>query len=325
MVTRADVARLAGTSTAVVTYVVNNGPRPVAPETRERVRRAIEQLGYRPNVVARALKVGTTQTVGLIVPDNTNPFFAELAHAIEDVFFVAGYSLLLANSADSLDRERQHLRTLLDRQVDAVLLISLSGEPAIGEIVRADKRAIVLHRVPQDSLASSICIDDEQAAYDIATHLREAHGITDTAMITGPDASPVAVQRARGWSRAVSDTGADLRHAPFSRRGGYQAATALLTGNRRPGAIFAANDQQAIGVIRAAADLGVRVPEDVAVAGFDGTTEAGYTVPSLTTVVQPSQQIAEAAFEILRGAATDPPTCRVLPHRLELRDSCGKH
>ena len=327
MVTQADVARLAGTSTAVVTYVVNNGPRPVAPKTRERVLRAIEELGYRPNVVARALRAGTTHTVGLVVPDNTNPFFAELAHAVEDVFFASGYSLLLANSADSVEREKQHVQVLLDRQVDAVLLISLTGEPAVEEILRAGKRALVLHRLTQGSPASSISIDDEQAAYDMTAHLRDAHGITGVAMIAGPEGAPVSVERERGWARADGDAGvrSQLEHAPFSLRGGYQAATALLTGSHRPDAIFAANDQQAIGAVKAAADLGLRIPEDVAIAGYDGTAESAFTVPSLTTVVQPSREIAEAAIEVIRSEPTDPPTRRILPHRLELRDSCGRH
>lgn len=324
MVTRADVARLAGTSTAVVTYVINNGPRPVAPHTRERVLRAIEELSYRPNVLARALQAGTTHTVGLIVPDNSNPFFAELANALEDVLFTAGYALLLSNSADSREREHQHIRVLLDRQVDAVLLISLGDAPEVDEIIAAKKSAVVLHRVPEDSAASSIGIDDEQAAFDIVEHLRVNHGIAEIAMISGPPESAVSIQRERGWARA--NTGERrVVHQAFSLAGGYAGAVGLLDAADRPRAVFATNDQQAIGTIKAAADLGLRVPEDVAIVGFDGTAESKYCVPALTTVVQPSRLIAEAAFEILRTPPGETPIRRVLPHRLVLRDSCGRH
>lgn len=324
MVTRADVARLAGTSTAVVTYVINNGPRPVAAHTRQRVLRAIEELGYRPNVLARALQAGTTQTVGLVVPDNTNPFFAELAHSVEDVLFASGYSLLLSNSADSPERERQHIRVLLDRQVDAILLISLAGAPEVDEIIGAKKPAIVLHRVPRESAASSICIDDEQAAADIVQHLRTDHGIDEIAMISGPPGSPVAVERERGWARVTGGAGR-LVNEPFSLAGGYAGAAHLLERPDRPRALFATNDQQAIGAIKAIADLGLRTPEDVAVVGFDGTTESKYSVPALTTVIQPARLIAETAFEILRTPPDVAPIRRVLPHRLALRDSCGRH
>jgi len=324
MVTRADVARLAGTSTAVVTYVINNGPRPVATQTRERVLRAIEELGYRPNVLARALKAGTTQTVGFVVPDSRNPFFAELAHALEDVLFASGYALLVSNSADSLEREREHVRVLLDRQVDAVLLISLAGAAEVEQIIGAKKPAIVLHRVSGDSSASSICIDDKQAAFDIVHHLRADHGIDDIAMISGPPGAAVSAERERGWARAVTGDGRVV-HETFSIAGGHAGAMRLLADAGRPRAVFAANDQQAIGVLKAAADLGLRVPDDVAVAGFDGTVESQFSVPSLTTVVQPSRQIAEAAFEILRTPQADTPVRRMLPHRLALRDSCGRH
>jgi LacI family transcriptional regulator len=323
MVTRADVARLAGTSTAVVTYVINDGPRPVAPQTRARVLRAIEELGYRPNALARSLKAGTTRTVGLVVPDSRNPFFAELAHALEDVLFTAGHALLLANSADSPEREREHVRVLLDRQVDAVLLISLAGADEVEEIIGGRKPAIALHRVRDDSSASSICIDDEQAAFDIVQHLRAAHGIDDIAMISGPPEAPVSIEREHGWVRAVGD--GRVVHEDFSIAGGHAGALRLLTRARRPRALFAANDQQAIGALKAAWDLGLTVPDDVAVVGFDGTAESQFSVPALTTVVQPSRPIAEAAFEILRTPQADLPVRRVLPHRLALRDSCGRH
>ena len=322
MVTRADVARLAGTSTAVVTYVINNGPRPVAAGTRERVLRAIDELGYRPNLLARSLKAGSTKTVGLIVPDIGNPYFAELARALEDVLFGAGYSLLLSNSADDLERERQHIRALLDRQADAVLLISLAGAPQVDEIIGSKRPAIVLHAVPQDSAASSIYIDDEQAAFDIVRHLRTAHDIDDIAMICGPSEASVSSQRARGWARAIGGDGR-LVHESFSLVGGYQAAIRLLAGADRPRALFAANDQLAIGAIKAVAELGLRTPQDVAVVGFDGIAESRFTLPGLTTVVQPQRQIAEAAFEILSIPPTYPPTRRMLPHRLALRASCG--
>lgn len=324
MVTRADVARLAGTSTAVVTYVINNGPRPVAPHTRERVLRAIEELGYRPNVLARALQAGVTQTVGLVVPDNSNPFFAELAKSVEDVLFSFGYSLLLANSADSPERERQHIRVLLDRQVDAILLISLVDAPEVEEIIGAKKSAIVLHRVPRDSAASSICIDDEQAAADIVTHLRADHGIDEIVMISGPPGSPVSIERERGWAHAIGGNGGVVNQS-FSLAGGYAGAIRLLEGSTPPRAVFAANDQQAIGAIKAASDLGLRVPADIAIVGFDGTTESKYSVPALTTVAQPSRLIAETAFEILRIPPGDAPVRSVLPHRLVLRGSCGRH
>jgi LacI family transcriptional regulator len=324
MVTRADVARLAGTSTAVVSYVLNDGPRPVAPSTRQRVLDAVEELGYRPNQIARALSNRRSNTIGLIVPDICNPYFAELARAIEDEAVARGYLLLLGNSAGSAVREAEYARTFLERQVDGVLLISVQEDPDLASFHDQGIRVVVLHDVSDAQAASTIAIDDEAGTYTATAHLIE-HGHRDLAFVNGTTEFAVAVQRQRGFDRAVrASRGVRGRTvtADFTRAAAYEAALKLLAGPSRPTAVVAASDEQAFGVMAAAHRLGLAIPEDLAVVGFDGTAQGEYSNPPLTSVCQPVADIRRLALDLVTGI-DEAPAHHVLPHALVLRHSCG--
>jgi LacI family transcriptional regulator len=327
MATRADVARRAGVSTAVVSYVLNGGPRGVSAEARARVLEAVEALGYRPNGVARALRARRTQSIGFIVPDNSNPFFAELARAIEDESFARGYALLLGNAGEDPEREGSYIKTFLQRQVDALLLISVASAP---EMTALEERAtVVLDRSLPGSAVGSLVVDDEGGALEGVRHL-VGHGHRRIGLIAGPDDVAAATERRRGWSRALEEVGVAASErlvvaSAFTRGGGYAAAGELLARRPRVSAVFASTDVQAIGLLRAAADAGLRVPEDLAVVGFDGIEESAFTVPRLTTLEQPVELIAQRAVKRLvdrddEGADT---LHEVLPVRLAVRGSCG--
>ncbi|QXJ21858.1 LacI family DNA-binding transcriptional regulator [Actinomadura graeca] len=335
MVTRRDVARRAGTSEAVVSYVLNDGPRNVAPSTRERVLAAISDLGYRPNAVARSLRSSRTTTLGLVVPDNANPFFAELAREIEDVAFEHGHTLLLANARDDDEREVAQVRTLLDRQVDGLILIPSHGPGAWrAELAHARIPCLVVDREIEGTNAVQVLVDNEGGAARAVRHLI-GHGRTRIGCVAGPDGFHPTVDRVNGWRRALSEGGLDpaavpVEHAPFGRAEAYRAGRRLLASRRDVDALFVTSDEQAIGVLRAAAELGVAVPDDLAVFSFDGVALSAYAVPSLSTMRQPFEALGRTAVEMLLArrdpreeAPGAPPERIVLETELVARGSCG--
>jgi LacI family transcriptional regulator len=318
-VTQADVARAAGTSMAVVSYVVNGGPRPVAEATRARVLAAIEQTGYRPDGVARALAAGSTYTLGLVVPDIANEFFAELACALEQSARAAGRTVLLANSEGSAETELALLETFLQRRIDGVVIISQIPEVADELLGRANTRRVFLGASP--AAGSSIGVDNEGGAIAATTHLLE-HGYERIAMIGGPAGDPVAEARLAGFRQALGERATDHVHQPFTVDGGYVGALELLSSAAAPQAVFAASDRQAIGLLRAAADKGLSVPDDLAVITFDGSAASAYAVPSLTTIQQPIAEMAELAVRQLLDPQAEP-LREVLDVGLVIRRSCG--
>ncbi|MFB2580860.1 LacI family DNA-binding transcriptional regulator [Herbiconiux sp. P15] len=326
-VTRSDVARVAGTSVAVVSYVVNNGPRPVAAETRQRVLAAIEETGYRPDGIARALASGSTETYGLIVPNVANPFIASLAHAIEDESFRRGFSILLGDSADDADREADLVSTFLQHQIDGLIFYGVDRnhpwlDQAIGRVP-----VVILDEPDPASGTAGVRVDERAASAAATRHLIE-HGHVTVATIAGPLDQQNSQDRLEGWKDALRDSGLDEHHdlvfeTPYTRRGGYEAATRVLNLPQLPDAVFVANEQQALGFLAAADEHGVRVPDQVAIMCFNGTTNAEYSIPALSTVEQPVEEIAAHALALLAAESTAEPTMIVCDFRLVPRRSCG--
>jgi LacI family transcriptional regulator len=335
-VTRDDVARLAGTSTAVVSYVINNGPRPVAPATRERVLAAIKELGYRPDRVAQAMASRRTDLIGLIVPDARQPFFAELAHAVEQAAAERGKMVLVGNSDYLDEREVHYLRAFLGMRVSGLILISQGpSEHAAVEIDAWDARVVLLHRRPEAIDDVAVVLDDVGGAQLATRHLLE-HGHEYVVCLGGIDSTPESgdpvTDHVEGWSRAMEEAGRSLEgrlfQAPYNRYDTYRLALELLAGPDRPTAVFCATDDQAIGVLRAARELGLDVPQDLAVAGFDDVKEAALTDPPLTTVGSDREGMAKAAVELvlddgLRVAGSRRQRVRQFPAGLVVRRSCG--
>jgi LacI family transcriptional regulator len=325
-VTRNDVARYAGVSSAVVSYVVNGGPKKVAPATEARVQNAIRVLGYRPNAAARALKLGSTETIGLVIPDNSNSFFSLLAHAVEDAAAELGYALLLTNSDGNLAKERRNIRNLAARQVDGVLLSSVLMEPDLAELESADIRAVLLNHSADAPGFNSVGVDLVAGAKSAVEHLI-GHGHTNIALAMGTNTGNFLDGREQGWLRALTEAGlpeGPIARSPFTREGGYIAGQRLLASADKPTAIFASSDLQAVGILRALHEAGVSVPDDIALASFDGSAEAEYSWPPLTTVKQPAKAMAEAAVSALIGAQRNRESEHLIfPPELQVRRSCG--
>lgn len=325
--TRTDVARRAGVSNAVVSYVVNDGPRPVAGATRERVMKAISELGYRPNASARALKMSQTKTIGLLVRDNVNPFFAEFAHAVEDGAFSQGYAVLLGNSSGSSEREHACISSFLDRAVDGLMVMGVSAAPDLAPVIDRGTPLVVLDQFPPRKGLARVAVDNMQGARMGTDHLI-GHGHRRIACLAGPTRVSVADERVQGWREAMhaahlSTPRTLLTQADFTREGGYRAMRELLTSRARPTAVLAGSDVQAVGALRAICDAGQSVPDDIAVVSFDGTEESAYTEPPLTVIQQPLAKMAALALSLVLGE--DCSGLHTLDVDLVVRRSCGCH
>jgi LacI family transcriptional regulator len=326
-VTRADVARYAGVSTAVVSYVVNGGPRPVAPETQRRVREALEVLNYRPNLSARALKMGSSDTIGLILADSLNPFFAEFTLAIAQAAEARGHRLLIADSRSSRDTERELVEDLLARQVDGLLFATST----VGLDPMAGLRLYGVPSVLIDSAGpvpgrTTIGPGAADGAATLVRHLVQVHGRTRIALAIGAeggfgDPDP----RTWGWQTALGELGlpkGPLVSTRWSREGGYRAGLELLKSDPLPDAVFACSDLMAVGLLRALHEAGVSVPGDVAVVSFDGTAESEFSWPPLTVMRQPIQEMAQAAVDLI-DSTSSAPAHHEFPMELIVRASCG--
>ncbi|ADX74412.1 LacI family transcriptional regulator [Pseudarthrobacter phenanthrenivorans] len=325
-VTRKDVARYAGVSTAVVSYVVNGGPKKVAPATEAKVQDAIRVLGYRPNAAARALKLGSSETLGLVIPDNSNPFFSQFAHAVEDAAAALGYALVLSNSDGNVAKERRNVRNLAARQVDGVLLASVLFEPDLEVLETADIPAVLLNQERDAPGFNTIGVDLAAGARIAVEHLI-GHGHTNIGLAMGTNVSGSLDGREVGWRQALQAAGlpeGPVVYSGFTWPGGYLAGQRLVASVNRPTAIFATSDTQAVGLLRAVHEAGLSIPGEIAVVSFDGSIEAEYSWPPLTTVEQPVAAMAEAAVAALVGATRgEKPQHRIFPTKLNIRQSCG--
>ncbi|HEK1686260.1 TPA: LacI family DNA-binding transcriptional regulator [Pseudomonas putida] len=325
-VTRDDVARVAGTSVAVVSYVINNGPRPVAKQTRQRVLDAIASTGYRPNGVAQALASGKTRTYGLIVPNIANAFIASFAHALQQEALDNGLVILLGDSGDCRKRELNLINSLLSQRVDGLFYTSVDRHPHIDLIQASGTPFVMLDRVDPALRVNMLRVDERAAARQVAAHLL-SHGYREAGIICGPLAMLNAQDRLNGWRDALAEHGLDEQaewvvSANYTRQGGYDATQQLLANGHPPRALFCSNEAQAIGCIRALSEHGLKVPEQVALVCFNGTEEAAFHTPSLTTVSQPVNAMAKAAIAMLLSWDGEV-KLQEFSHRLVIGESCG--
>jgi LacI family transcriptional regulator len=325
---RQDVARLAGVSTAVVSYVINSGPRPVAPATRARVLAAMEELAYRPNAAARALKLARTNVIGLAVNDITNPFFAEFAGYLQNIAYDSGYAVMIANIGQDGSWESGQLQSMVDREVDGVIAFGLHSSSALSSLKAAGVATVSMDWAMHDESVGTVAIDDYAATRTALDHLIE-HGHEEVAFIGGLGDPTL---RHRSWRDAMRSRVSPRRLAElqerdeFNERGGYRAALRLLDGERvRPTALFVSSDVQAFGVLRAAYEAKVAIPDDLAIISFDGTVASRFTCPALSAVQLPLESMAIHSFGKLvdRDGQTESRT--TLPHTLVIRESCGHH
>ncbi|NLE43607.1 MAG: LacI family transcriptional regulator [Chloroflexi bacterium] len=303
-VTRNDVAALAGVSVATVSYVVNNGPRPVSAETRERVLRAIEQLDYQPSAVARSLKTNRTQTVGIVVSDILNPILAAIAKHAEDLLLPSGHSLILGNSDESPEHELQLLRTLVGRRADGVLLLPTGhNQRTLYSAMEKGCHLGLLDRQVEGVNADCVMFDNEGGAYEAVQHLIES-GHTRIGLLNLPAILAPGRGRLSGYRRALKDAGLTedprlVREVSFKAQECYAMAGELLDVDPPPTALFAASNRLAEGVLRHVKERRLRMPDDIALCVFDDVAAFSYMTPSITAVGYDTREFASRAVGFL--------------------------
>lgn len=330
MPTLHDVARAAGVSIATVSATINQTAY-VSPALQERVRKAVTDVGYHPDGIARSLKTRTTKTLGLIISDISNPFFTSVIRGIEDVANARGYTLVLCNTDERLEKERAYVHLLRSRRVDGVIMAPVGGaedyvdfEAVVGAPV-----VFVDRRVP--ARADIVVVDNTRGARDVVRYLIGL-GHRRIGVITGLPKLSTSEDRLAGYRSALQEAGLPpdpaIVKVGYSRlEGGHEAARELLALASRPTAIFATNNLMAIGLMRAVTAQGLRCPDDISVACFDDFEWASVFHPRLTTVAQPTYEMGSKAAEFLLARLTghpivEPQEC-VLAPTLIIRDSCA--
>jgi len=327
-----DVARLAGVSVATTSAVINNKGT-VSAKLTQRVLNAMESLDFHPNQIARSLKVRQTRTIGMVLPDITNPFFTAVIRGVESEARAQRYSLILCDSEEDLGLEQTNLNTLFARRVDGVLLAPTRASVVQDRLTRRHSPLVFFDRIWPGFTGSAVVTDNLGAAHDATRYLIEL-GHRRLAIITGRLNLSNGLDRLEGFRKALQQAGLPL-HDEYLQRGdfqlesGYSCGLKLLQLATPPTAIFSCNNQMTLGLMRALSELSVPCPGRVSVLGFDDFEWAANFTPRLTTVAQPSLEMGKQAVLMLlhkieslnKGNKDDEEEVVVLKAELRIRDS----
>lgn len=326
MVTIKDVARAGGVSPSTVSRALNDSPL-VQEETKARIRDLAAKLGYERNELARGLVKGVSGAIGLVIPDITNPFFAEIARGVEKVAHARGYGVILCNTEEDPARELNYLQLLRRKRVDGLLLSSVTADdPYLEDLLRASVPVVLVSRLVRGLDAPFVVGDDRTGARLAVEHLVKL-GHKKIGFIGGPPNVQSSQDRMAAYREVLTEQGLPLRKgwavfADFTQAAGREAARRMLSLPERPTAIFAANDVIALGVMESSEELGIEIPKDLSLVGYNNITYAALPRIQLTTVAQPTQEMGRIAAEHLLGVITGGRRRilrRVLPPRLVVR------
>ncbi|MFF4622859.1 LacI family DNA-binding transcriptional regulator [Nonomuraea jabiensis] len=324
-----DVAAQAGVSVATVSRVLNDNPS-VTEETRNRVHDAMAALNYRPNAVARSLRTEATRTLGLVIGDILNPFFAELARAVEDEAREAGYTVIIGNADERADQQDHYVRTLLERRVDGLLICPTAEvTPLVEEVSQGERPLVFLDRTLSGVEVPSVRADGSTAIAELVGHLR-ALGHRRIAFVSGPSTLSTGRERTEAFLRAAVGHGLEVpqeyvRMGDFRAGSGRRITSELLDLPEPPQAIFLGDNLMALGALDEIRERGLDIPRDVALASFDDVPWFNHVHPRITAISQPTAELGRRAVRVildaLSGRAAE---SVVLPARLVARESCGE-
>ncbi|MFE4860585.1 LacI family DNA-binding transcriptional regulator [Streptomyces sp. NPDC056670] len=324
-----DVAAEAGVSVATVSRVLNSHPS-VSAAARARVLAAVEALGYRPNAVARSLRTDQTRTLGLVISDVLNPYFTELARSVEEAARALGYSVIIGNADERPDLQDHHVRTLLDRRIDGLLVSPTDGgSPLMLEAARGGTPMVFVDRWIPGIDVPVVRADGRAAIGDLVAHLHRL-GRRRLAIIAGPAATTTGSERVEAFRAALGAHGLALPDA-YVGQGDFQAASGRRATERflalaePPDAVFAADNLMTLGALDALRAHGLRIGTDIALAAFDDIPWFVHTDPPVTAIAQPTGELGRAAVHALAALIDGgtPPSV-TLPARLVVRRSCGE-
>jgi LacI family transcriptional regulator len=330
MATIHDVARLAGVSPITVSRVINNSGY-ISQETRARVKAAIIELGYAPNIIARSLRSKRTNTLALVLTDITNPFFTAIARGVEDTASDAGFTVIYCNTDESVEEEAKNLQLLLQKQVDGILLVPARSTSRSIELIKEQGTPVVIldRRVPNLD-ADVVRCDSVEGAYQLIKLLID-QGHRRIAVMSGPQGVSTADDRVAGFQKAMTESrllyDGLVLYGTYTLTSGYEMAKRVLSLSPQATALFAANNFIAIGALKALRDSGLKVPGDISVVAFDDLPQTWIVEPFLTVAAQPPYEMGCKATQLLlnriRGEA--PSECQeiLLPIELIVRHSNG--
>lgn len=327
MATMKDVARRAGVSSATVSRVLNDDNL-VSSAARDRVMQAIDELGYRPNRIARSLRRQTSETIGVVVSDIENPHFSRAVREIEDAAYKRGYRVVLCNTDETPRKQRDYLQVLADEQVVGVILAPADpADPMIGKVLDMRIPIVAFDRSVMDERADAVLADNVQAARTATEHLLDL-GRRHVGFIGGRPEIKTGADRLAGYTDAMQQRGRDpvVGHGEFRLEVAHAATRELLAQHPDLDALVVANNLMAIGAIRALRDAGVRVPDDIAFVGIDDPPWAELLRPAMTTLGQPTTKMARAAFDLLVDRIENRRTSSrfmIFHFELNVRESCG--
>jgi LacI family transcriptional regulator len=302
-VTLGEIARAAGVSPSTVSRILNGTAR-VLPEKQRAVEQAIAQFNYRPNVLARSLASGKTDTIGVLTQTVSSPFYAEWLHGIEDALYEPGFTPLFVSSQWSVEDERSRIEQFIARRVDGIIVLHAQlDEASLIDYARHTPILVLGRSVTNSTSLAGLPLDNLQGARDATEHLI-GQGHRGIAFIAGPQNHADAVERLVGYRMALDEAGiafdeALVEQGDFLEAGGMAAMERLFERGRPFSAVFCANDQSAYGARLAMYRRGVRVPEDLSLVGFDDLPMSSYTTPPLTTVRQPTYEIGRLAAQVI--------------------------
>lgn len=301
-----DIARMAGVSKATVSRVINHKAEGVGDETRNRVQQLIDDLDYKPNLLARGIVTSKTKTIGLIIPDITNPFFPEIIKSVESYANENGYAVIFGNTDFSLQKEESYISTFIAKRVDGIVLTSVAGNASTihSRLQKYNVPCVLLDRSMEHmEYGAGVFVDNEYALFMACEYLIRNNN-KEIAFISGPMELSTSRERLEGYTTALLQYGIPynkqlIRYGNYTLESGYQAVLDLYNDKVSFTGIIAANDIMAIGAMRALKKLGFHVPDDVEVIGFDNIEFSAMVDPPLTTIQQPVYQMGQVATKIL--------------------------
>lgn len=331
MTTIYDVARRAQVSAATVSRVVN-GIASVDVKLASRVQKAMRDLGYSPNAVARNLRRSRTSLWAVIISDVENPFFTALVRGVEDVAQQAGYSVVLCNSDEDPVKENQYISVAMAEQMAGVILSPSGKSKRLDQLISSGMAVVTVDRELRRAGLDAALVDNEHGARVGTAHLLDA-GYKRLACIAGPLKASTATERLRGFRQALRAQDLPVIdelvcRGDFREQGGYKAMETLLDLPSPPDAVFVANNLMTVGAVECLVDRGVSIPESIGVVGFDDIPWAHLVRPSLTTVTQPTYELGRTAATLLERRISDPsrpPSRIVLRTELQIRGSSQPH
>jgi LacI family transcriptional regulator, repressor for deo operon, udp, cdd, tsx, nupC, and nupG len=331
MVRISDVAKLANVSTATVSRVLSNSGN-VKKETTEKVLEAIQKLNYQPNMLARQLRKLETKTILVVVPDITNTFFSKVLRGIEHVAIENDYQVLLGDTGNNIERERGYLNILRQRKADGMILLTARLESHLLEEIASEFPVVLACEYLEGSTIPTVSIDNISSARKATEYLINL-GHRRIGFISGPLNVILSRDRLKGFRQAMAQHNIPIesflvQEGDFSFESGYNMMMKFLALDQPPTAVFASNDEMAIGAIKAIKSKGLRVPDDISVVGFDDIQFASIYEPALTTISQPMFEIGKKAMELLIKLMNKDKLEKsqyILEDQLVIRETCKKY